>query len=170
PLEDVAHIWVPYRAPPTAPAAPRHLPPQTALPLVSLLRECLRDHLSDVLYEKLGVSRGLHGVFKHRDAEGAGNRENVSSRFFRFLHPDHPDLLPFGNLIPYVRTSTAAAEAVQSSSPHLQKLETCGRLEDISRCVEDTVHPPEVAGGVVRNSLVEPSDLHPPPSHHLADE
>src|SRR5438093_5210959 len=131
--QNEAHIRVPYRDIRTIRDDPRQLPPQAALRHVALLRECLRDHLSDVFYEKLGVSRGLRGVFKLRDAEGAGNRENVSSRFFRFLHPDRPALLPFGNLIPYVRTSTAAAEAVQSASPHLQKLETCGRLEDISR-------------------------------------
>src|SRR5437870_1397189 len=135
---------------------------------VALLRERLRDKLSDVLYEKLGASRGLRCVFKHRDAEGAGNRENVGSSFFSFLHPDHSDLLSFRNLIPYVRASAAAAEAVQSASLHLQKLETCGRLQDISRCVEDTVHPPEVAGVVLRHSLVELSDPQPLAPHHLA--
>src|SRR5207247_10473419 len=95
---------------------------------------------------------------------------HVRSRVFRSHHPHPPDLLPFGNLLPSVRTSTAAAEAVQSASPHRQKLETSGRLEDISRCIEDTVHPPEVAGVVVRNSLVEPSDPQPPAPYQLADE
>src|SRR5712691_5751062 len=132
--------------------------------------ESLRHHLRDVLHEELGVSHGLRGIFKHRDAEGASNRKKIGSRFFRLLHPHHPDLLSFRNLVPDVRASTTAAEAVHSASLHLEELETGGRTEDISRRVEDTVHPAEVAGIVVCNPLVKFSDLQPPAPYQLADE